>query len=116
MPAAWARRVASKRSQAELLLESYASQQPPWHNMGDLTTLPNQLDPKTRLCRAIIETPKGCRNKFDYDPDSNLFELGGLGEQLDAVKLHRRCCHVGNRQYAPGADDIGLQIDPTRWQ
>ena len=46
--------------------------------MADLSSLPNQLDAKKGTCRAIIETPKGCRNKFNYDPDSNLFELGGL--------------------------------------
>jgi inorganic pyrophosphatase len=46
--------------------------------MADLTSLSNQLDPKNCVCRAIIETPKGCRNKFDYDPDSGLFMLGGL--------------------------------------
>ncbi len=46
--------------------------------MDDLTRLPNQLNPKTATCRAIIETPKGRRNKFDYDPKSNLFMLGGL--------------------------------------
>src|SRR6204780_704813 len=46
--------------------------------MPDLTYLPNQLDASKRVCRAIIETPKGCRNKFDYDPDSGLFKLGGL--------------------------------------
>ena len=46
--------------------------------MADLTSLPLQLDAKKRICRAIIETPKGCRNKFDYDPDSGLFMLGGL--------------------------------------
>jgi len=46
--------------------------------MVDLTTLPHQLDDKQGTCRAIIETPKGSRNKFDYDPDSNLFMLGGL--------------------------------------
>jgi inorganic pyrophosphatase len=44
--------------------------------MADLTTLPHQLDVKEGTCRAIIETPKGCRNKFDYDPKSNLFMLG----------------------------------------
>jgi inorganic pyrophosphatase len=33
---------------------------------------------ETRVCAAIIETPKGWRNKFDYDPESNLFKLGGL--------------------------------------
>src|SRR5215831_14409491 len=46
--------------------------------MPDLTTLPNQLDAQKGTCRAIIETPKGFRNKFDYDPESNLFMLGGL--------------------------------------
>jgi inorganic pyrophosphatase len=46
--------------------------------MDDLTALANQLDEKTCVCRAIIETPKGFRNKFDYDPESNLFKLGGL--------------------------------------
>lgn len=46
--------------------------------MADLTSLPHRLDSKKATCRAIIETPKGCRNKFDYDPESNLFMLGGL--------------------------------------
>lgn len=46
--------------------------------MPDLTLLPNRLDLKTSVCRAIVETPKGCRNKFDYDPDSGVFMLGGL--------------------------------------
>ncbi len=46
--------------------------------MVDLSSLSNQLDAKKSTCRAIIETPKGCRNKFDYDPESNLFMLGGL--------------------------------------
>lgn len=46
--------------------------------MGDLTSLSNQLNAKKATCRVIIETPKGCRNKFDYDPESNLFMLAGL--------------------------------------
>ena len=46
--------------------------------MADLTTLPHQLDSRKATCRAIIETPKACRNKFDYDPKTNLFMLGGL--------------------------------------
>ncbi len=46
--------------------------------MNDLTHLSSELDEKHGTCKAIIETPKGCRNKFDYDPDSNLFMLGGL--------------------------------------
>lgn len=44
--------------------------------MPDLTTLAHQLDEHT--CRAIIETPKGKRSKYDYDPDTGLFKLGGL--------------------------------------
>ena len=46
--------------------------------MANLTSLTPQFDEKKGTCRAIIETPKGCRNKFDYDPNSNLFMLGGL--------------------------------------
>ena len=46
--------------------------------MPNLTRLSPQLDTKKCTCRAIVETPKGSRNKFDYDPDSNLFKLGGL--------------------------------------
>ena len=46
--------------------------------MADLTTLAHQLDTQNGTCRAIIETPKGSRNKFRYDPESNLFMLGGL--------------------------------------
>jgi inorganic pyrophosphatase len=46
--------------------------------MDDLTALPNNLDAKNYTCRAIIETPKGSRNKFDYDPESNLFQLSAL--------------------------------------
>jgi inorganic pyrophosphatase len=43
--------------------------------MHDLTRLPHELDRKTGLCRAIIETPKGQRSKYDYDPKTRLFKL-----------------------------------------
>jgi len=46
--------------------------------MPDLTNLPHQLNIEKGTCRAIIETPKGRRDKFDYDPETGLFELGGL--------------------------------------
>src|SRR5689334_3303085 len=84
--------------------------------MADLTSLPLQLDPEKFICRAIIETPKGFRNKFDYDPESDLFMLAGLlpegmmfpfdfgfipstlgedGDPLDILVLMDAPAHVG---------------------
>src|SRR5207237_1821602 len=77
---------------------------------------PLQLDTKKCVCRVIIETPKGCRHKFDYDRDSGLFMLGGLlpegmmfpfdfgflpstlgedGDPLDILVLMDAPAHVG---------------------
>ena len=84
--------------------------------MPNLTSLPHELDRKSGVCRAIIETPKGRRNKFDYDPKTNLFMLGGLlpegmsfpfdfgfipstlgedGDPLDVMVLMDEPAHVG---------------------
>ena len=46
--------------------------------MSNLAHAPNQWKPKKCQCKAIIETPKGQKNKFDYDTDYRLFALGGL--------------------------------------
>jgi inorganic pyrophosphatase len=46
--------------------------------MRDLTRLPNQLDRDAGSCRVIIETPKGNRGKYDYDPETDLFELARM--------------------------------------
>ncbi len=36
------------------------------------------LESEKRECKAIIDTPKGRRNKFRYDAASRLFGLGGV--------------------------------------
>ena len=46
--------------------------------MHDLLHLSPHLNTASRVCRAIIETPKGCCNKFRYDPETGLFMLAGL--------------------------------------
>jgi inorganic pyrophosphatase len=46
--------------------------------MSNLANAANQWNRKKCQCKAIIETPKGRRNKFDYDTDYQLFALGGL--------------------------------------
>jgi inorganic pyrophosphatase len=84
--------------------------------MSDLTALPHGLDPEKGICRVIIETPKGRRTKFDYDPESGLFMLAGLlpqgmmfpfdfgfipstlgedGDPLDMMVLMDAPAHVG---------------------
>ncbi len=84
--------------------------------MADLSAFPNRLDRKKAECRVIIETPKNRRNKFDYDPESDLFKLGGLlpegmmfpfdfgfipstlggdGDPLDIMVLMDEPAHVG---------------------
>jgi inorganic pyrophosphatase len=84
--------------------------------MENLAGCPNKWEPKKRECKAIIETPKGRRNKFDYDPEYRLFALGGLlseglafpfdfgfipstlgddGDPLDVMVLMDEPAHVG---------------------
>ncbi|HMI19591.1 MAG TPA: inorganic diphosphatase [Sphingomonas sp.] len=43
--------------------------------MADLFTLPHCLDREAATVRAIVETPAGCRTKYDYDRESGLFAL-----------------------------------------
>ena len=84
--------------------------------MSNLARLPNNWKTKDCECRVIIETPKGRRNKFDYDPHFELFKLAGLlpeglafpydfgfvpstlggdGDPLDVMILMDEPAHVG---------------------
>lgn len=84
--------------------------------MDDISQLPHEFDPETRECTAIIETPKGRRNKFKYEPKSGLFSLSNLlpqgfsfpfdfgfipstkaedGDELDVIVLMDEPAHVG---------------------
>lgn len=84
--------------------------------MPNLAQSPNQWDPKKRISKAVVETPKGRRNKFDYDPEYEVFALGGLlpeglafpydfgfipstlgedGDPLDIMILMEEPAHVG---------------------
>jgi len=46
--------------------------------MADLSKLPHQLDAQAATCRAVIETPKGRRSKYSYDPETQAFALKRL--------------------------------------
>ena len=82
----------------------------------DISRLPHHLDKAKRECQAIVETPKGHRNKFKYEPDSGLFSLSHLlpegfsfpfdfgfipstaaedGDPLDIIVLMDEPAHVG---------------------
>jgi len=84
--------------------------------MDDISKLPHELDRKQSECKAVIETPKGRRNKFKYQPDSGLFSLSNLlpegfsfpfdfgfipstvaedGDPLDVIVLMDEPAHVG---------------------
>jgi inorganic pyrophosphatase len=84
--------------------------------MQDISRLPHQLEREKRECQAIIETPRGRRNKFKYDTDSGLytlsrvlpqgfifpFEFGFIpstaaedGDPLDVIVLMDEPAHVG---------------------
>jgi inorganic pyrophosphatase len=46
--------------------------------MADLTRIDCQLTPDDHGCRVVIETPKGSRYKYTYDPGLEALELSGL--------------------------------------
>jgi len=84
--------------------------------MKDISRLPHKLDKKKRECQAIIETPKGRRNKFKYEPEAGTFGLSHVlpqgfsfpfdfgfipstaaddGDPLDVIVLMDEPAHVG---------------------
>ena len=46
--------------------------------MTDLTRIDPKLNKAERTCRVVIETPKGSRAKYTYEPELQALELSGL--------------------------------------
>jgi inorganic pyrophosphatase len=46
--------------------------------MSNLEAIDPQLDREALTCRVVVETPKGARSKYTYDPDTGAFQLSGL--------------------------------------
>src|SRR5947209_9312947 len=44
----------------------------------DLLHRPHRLDRRKHGCKAIVETPKGGRNKFDYDPEYGAISVAAV--------------------------------------
>ncbi len=84
--------------------------------MPELSRLPQELNRKKRELKAVIETPKGRRNKFKYEPENQIFSLSRVlpqgfvfpfdfgfipgtkapdGDPLDVVVLMEEPAHVG---------------------
>ncbi len=84
--------------------------------MKNLNGLPHEFDKEKKECKAIIETPKGHRNKFKYEEKSEIFLLShvlpegfsfpfdfgfipstqaGDGDALDVMVLMDEPTHVG---------------------
>jgi inorganic pyrophosphatase len=84
--------------------------------MEDISKVPHQLDPEKGQCRVIIETPRGSKIKFKFEPASGLFEISKFlpkgfvfpfefgfvpttvaedGDPLDAIVLMDEPAHVG---------------------
>lgn len=76
---------------------------------ADLTAIPHQLDARTGICRAVIETPRHSRTKYAWSRETGGFVLkkllpegmafpldfgfvpstmGGDGDPLDVLVLH----------------------------
>jgi inorganic pyrophosphatase len=84
--------------------------------MTDISRLPHTLDAKKYQCRVVVETPRGSRIKFKFEPDSGMFEISKFlpkgfvfpfefgfvpatvaedGDPLDVIVLMDEPAHVG---------------------
>lgn len=45
--------------------------------MADLSCIPHELDTEAFTVRVVVETPKGSRSKYSYDPQTESCELTG---------------------------------------
>ena len=84
--------------------------------MPDLSRLRHELNREKRELKVVIETPKGRRNKFKYEPEQQIFSLSRVlpegflfpfdfgfipstkapdGDPLDVIVLMEEPAHVG---------------------
>lgn len=84
--------------------------------MPKIEAIPHEFDEEACTCKAVIETPKGRRNKFKYLPESDMFGLSHIlplgfsfpldfgfipstkaddGDPLDVLVLMDEPAHVG---------------------
>jgi inorganic pyrophosphatase len=84
--------------------------------MSDVSKLAHRLDAKKYECRMVVETPRGSRIKFKFEPDSGMFEISKFlpkgfvfpfefgfvpgtvaedGDPLDVIVLMDEPAHVG---------------------
>lgn len=87
-----------------------------YRTMEDISKVDHQLNADENVCRAIIETPRGSRIKFKFEPASGLFEISKFlpkgfvfpfefgfvpstvaedGDPLDVIVLMDEPAHVG---------------------
>jgi len=49
---------------------------------------PSRLSPEDKkMLRVVVETPKGSRNKFAFNPDERVFELKKVLPSRDSISL-----------------------------
>jgi len=68
------------------------------NGLADPTRLKPFDSDDNQMLRVVIETPKGSRNKFAFDPDEHIFELESIASGHDvSLRLRIRSSNPGRR-------------------